>query len=553
MKNCLTELCYYREKTVNGILVLLSLWYCVGLLWILPNRGGSGLELSQNILAWSILSIIAIGCLFTDKQRRCVYPPGTGWVVTGAVLWSLPILWSPVIAWQWNALPKVLALWGLIAVWILLLRSGGGFRLRNPWLLMLVSAAILQVIYGAVQLSDLPSLAGKRPYGGFQQVNVYASFLATGLLCALWLFTRCCQRIPAILSAIALVLIPAMLVLVQSRTGYLGAAIGAAILLVIAGKTRRTGVALLLLTVGVMVGLFLLRFGPLLFPGMIPSLVEKEASTLERWNILRLTWQLILNHPFIGNGYGSFEALFGQLAYLMPAGFRYTTIMYPHNELLYTWMEGGVVAVAGVLLMVGGILKRLWGKGGRRWAGLALLLPIALHMNLEYPFYQSITHGITLILLLVIAGPAARVHHSVGRFDKAQRIGAGIVASGVLVFMITGAITEVQLTRIEQQGLVPLAQDESAAVASLVNPWSQYERLDFDRHVALLMKFNITQDRTLLTQFQTWAEAYLRVHNNPDVYNSLLMIYRALGAPSAQTLCLRANAMWPEDERFNCQ
>ncbi|EPM0023507.1 Wzy polymerase domain-containing protein [Citrobacter farmeri] len=499
------------------------------------------------------MALIVIVCIFTVKAGRCIFPPGTGWIMTGAVLWSLPILWSPVIAWQWNALPKVLALWGLIAVWLLLLRSGCSFRLRNPWLLILVAAAILQVIYGAVQLSDLPNLVGKRPYGSFQQVNVYASFLATGLLCALWLFTRCRHRIPANLSAIALVFIPAMLVLVQSRTGYLGAAIGAVILLVIAGKTRRTGVALLLLAVGVMIGLFLLRFGPQLFPGMIPSMVEKEGSTLERWYILRLTWQLILNHPFVGNGYGSFEALFGQLAYLMPAGLRYTTIMYPHNELLYTWMEGGVVAVAGVLLMVGGILKRLWGKGGRRWAGLALLLPIALHVNLEYPLYQSVTHGITLILLLVITGPAGRVHHSVSRFDNAQRIGAGIVASGVLVFMVTGVITEVQLTRIEQQGLVPLAQDESTVVASLINPWSQYERLDFDRHVALLMKFNITQDPTLLTQFQTWAEAYIRVHNNPDVYNSLLMIYRALGAPSAQTLCLRANVMWPEDVRFNCQ
>lgn len=540
-----------KEKH-KGFSLLFCLWLSAGLLWIFPNHGGSGLVLPQNLLAWSLLALIALWYVITAKNIHSIYPPGTVLIITGAVFWTLPVFWTPNSAWQWNAWPKILALWGLISVWLLLLKSGCGFRSRTPWLLILIVAAIIQMMYGVIQLSDLPHLAGRRPYGSFQQVNVYASFLATGLLCALWMFMHYRRKISVLLSVAALVLLPAMLVLVQSRTGYLGVVIGAAILLVIAGKTRRTGVALLLLAVGVMVGLLLLRFGPLLFPGMIPSLVEKEGSTLERWYILQLTWQLILNHPFVGNGYGSFEALFGQLAYLMPAGLRYTTIMYPHNELLYTWMEGGIVAVVGVLLMVGGILKRLWGKGGRRWAGLALLLPIALHMNLEYPLYQSITHGITLILLLVIAGPSARVHHSVGRFDNAQRVGAGIIASGVLVFMVTGAITEVQLTRIEQQGLVPLAQNESATVASLVNPWSQHERLEFDRHVALLMKFNITQDRTVLTQFQTWAEAYIRVHNNPDVYNSLLMIYRALGAPSAQPLCLKAKAMWPEDLRFSC-
>ncbi|MNU07532.1 hypothetical protein D3C72_2531650 [compost metagenome] len=57
----------------------------------------------------------------------------------------------------------------------------------------------------------------------------------------------------------------------------------------------------------------------------------------------------------------------------------------------------------------------------------------------------------------------------------------------------------------------------------------------------------------LLAQYRSWAEAYLLVHNNPDVYNSLVMIYRAWGFSAAQELCLKAKAMWPEDLRFTCQ
>lgn len=525
--------------------ILLSLF----LLYMVPNHGGSGLSLPQNLLAWSVLALAVMRYITHGGKKYVVSAPGTFWIILGGVLWSLPILWSPNPSWQWNALPKVLALWGLVSVWLVLIKSGCSFRLRNTWLLILVTATLLQVIYGVVQLSDMPHLPGGRPYGSFQQVNVYASFLATGFLCALWLFTRSRQQPTTIMCAIALIVVPAMLTLVQSRTGNLGASIGAVILLCVAGKTRRNGFAVLLLCTGVITGLCLLFFGPKLFPGMIPALVEKDGSTLQRWYIIRLTWQLIMQHPIIGNGYGSFEVLFGQLAQQMPQGLQNSTIQYPHNEFLYTWMEGGIVAVAGVLLMIAGILKRLWGKGGRRWAGLALMLPIALHMNLEYPLYQSVTHGITLVMLLVITGPAAKARPTVNALDKPLRVGASLLAMAVFAFMVTGVVTEVQLTRIEQKGLMPLARNENVA---LLNPWSQYDRLDFDKHIALLLKFNMTQDRALLGQFQLWAEGYIQVHNNPDVYNSLLMIYRAWQSPPAQTLCLKAKAMWPEDRRFDC-
>lgn len=541
--NFMSNIQLFTKMAKHSITLLLCMWFCAGLLWILPNHGGSGLTLPQNLLACSLLALISLWCTLFGNKRKAIYPPGSGWIILGTILWSLPILWSPVAAWQWNALPKVLALWGLVAVWLLMLKSTSG--VRHQWLMMLIAAAILQVVYGVVQLSDLPHLTGGRPYGSFQQINVYASFLATGMLCALWSFTISRRKLAMILCAMALILIPAMLVLVQSRTGYLGAALGSLTLLLALRHRRRNAIILLML--GVMLGLGFLYLGPKLFPGMIPTLVQKEGSTVQRWYIIRLTLLLISQHPIIGNGYGSFEALFGELTQHIPPGLQSTTIDYPHNEFLYTWMEGGIVAVAGILMMIVGILKRLWGKGGRRWAGLALLLPIALHMNLEYPLYQSITHSITLVMLLVVTGPSAKTcsHH----VAKPLRIGVGLVASAILVFMLTGVVTEVQLTRIEQQGLLPLARNEKI---TLLNPLSQNDRLDFDRHVALLLRFNMTQDTTLLVQYKTWAEGYLQVHNNPDVYNSLMMIYSVWGAPLAQELCLKGKAMWPEDPRFFC-
>jgi len=534
--------------------VLILFWLCGGLLWILPNRGGSGLTLPQNLLAWSVLALVALCCGILSPRVKAAYPPGTLLMLTGAALWSLPLLWSPLPAWQYNAVAKVLALWGLVGIWLLMLKSTGCHRMRRGWLLILVVSALLQVVFGLFQLSDIEHLVGGRPYGSFQQVNVLASFLATGTVCALWLFMASRQRLTTMISGVALVLLPAMLVLLQSRAGELGAITGALVLLLVdVKKRRRAGCSVLLLMMGAGVGFLTLHFGPLLFPGHIPELVQKEGSNNQRWYILKLTWQLIMNHPVIGNGYGSFEALFGQLSQQIPPGMINDTIEYPHNELFYTWMEGGLVAVAGIVLMLVSILRRLWGRGGARWRGLAVMLPLAIHMNLEYPLYQSVTHGLMLVMLLAITGPAVRANTAPNDgFEKPLRMGVWLVSCSVLVFMISGVVTEVQLTRIEQQGLVPFAQDEQTVVDSLANPYSQYERLDFDRHVALLLRFNITRDVTLLTRFRSWAERYSNVHNDPAVYNSLLMIYRAQGVPSAQSLCLKAKAMWPDDPRFGC-
>lgn len=541
----------------RGKVFIAGIWLCCGLLWILPNQGGSGLALPQNLLAWCVMALMVLWCSLTGRRVKFSYPAGTQLIITGAILWSLPLLWSPSSAWQWNAATKVMALWGLLIVWLELLKTPVNLITRRHWLMILVMSAFLQTIFCLYQLTDMAKLPGGRPYGSFQQVNVLASFLATGTVCALWLNTTARQKWVTRFCSLSLVMLPAMLVLLQSRAGYLGAILGSLIVLVAAYKTNRSRgyFSLLLMLAGIILGLVALHVGPRLFPGFIPGLADKSGSNSQRWYILQVTWQLIQNHPIVGNGYGSFEALFGQMTQHNPLGLRDATLLYPHNELLYTWMEGGIVAVAGVILMIGGMLKRLWSRGGRRWIGLAMLLPIALHMNLEYPLYQSVTHGLALVILLGISGPTATpvnnaAQGNVMTFNRMLRV---LAASAVLIFMATGVVTEVQMTHIEQHGLAPLARDESAAVGTLLNPWSQHDRLDFDRHVSLLLRFNLTRDPDLLTRFQSWAEHYRKVHNSSDVNFSLMMIYRAQHSENAKEICMQSNALWPEDMRFRCE
>lgn len=541
------EVNYRRNRLTNtGVTLLSGIWFCGILNYILPNHGGAGLNLPQNLLAWSIMALIALWCLYRQPQGRVVeLPSGTLLLIAGVLLWSLPLLWTPRADWRLNALPRVLALWGMTGFWFLLLYTTSGMRLRAHWLFILLTAALMQAGWAVWQFFRPDVLAGGRPYGSFQQVNVLASFIATGAVCALWLFLH--KHRYRWVPTVALFLLPAVLVILQSRAGSLGAASGVILLAAskLPNQKRRIANAFLLIVAGIGIGLIGLHIINVIYPDF-SVIVDKENSTSSRIYILELTWQLIQTNPIIGCGYGSFESLFGQLAQITPQGLEVDTMQHPHNELFYAWVEGGIVAVVGILLIVAGILKQLWGKGGTKYAGVALLLPIAIHTNLEYPIYQSMTHGLTLIMLLVISGHGITVkcNGETKHSDKIWRIPAGILAGAILLFMVTGLQTQSRITEIEQQGLMPLAVNEQAELKMLLNPYSQYERLDFDRHVAMLLKFNLTRDSALLDQFRHWAEAYLKLHNDPSVYASLLMIARAKRLPNAESICRQAKGRW---------
>lgn len=137
----------YRQnrRADAGVTLISGIWFCGLLNYILPNHGGAGLNLPQNLLAWSVMALIGLWCLYRlPEKREVALPSGTLLVMAGILLWSLPLLWTPRADWRLNALPRVLALWGMAGFWLLLLYATSGIRLRARWLLILVTAALMQ-------------------------------------------------------------------------------------------------------------------------------------------------------------------------------------------------------------------------------------------------------------------------------------------------------------------------------------------------------------------------------------------------------------------------
>lgn len=588
--------------SVKGLTVIFTVWLCGGLLFYLPDNGGSGLALPFNILCWMVLALATLWLAVTlpaGTFRVCSLLPqlkidgqkSVLWLLpVGAVLWSLPLLWSPSAQARADSLPHVAALWGFLGfLWLLRRIPAGEVRLRH-WLTLIWCAALLQALFGFLQIEVFAphgGYANDRPFGIFQQANVLASFLATGLACLLYCqFFLSKDGLPVrFLARFAALFLPFILVLLDSRAGWIGALLAALLLsggaLLNKQMTRTVCQQWLLMLAGVL-------FGLMLADGMMDGVIHKAltdyapqgmkafisvhdmtSSNHERLYILQTTWNMIAHHPFAGGGYGSFEAAFGRETVASSGFFHPATLIHPHNELLFAWVEGGVCALAGLLMMIIGIWRSLFQQGGTRWCGIALLLPIALHMNLEYPLYQSVPHGMVLVILLSLMLPPgipAKNRHASWLHDRPEprrrllpffwgergRVMAFIGGLAVMIYMAGALQTQQVLMRVERQNLFPLVLDEAGTVNSLWNLDSIASRIDYDRHVALLMRFNKTHDVRLLSQFDQWAKAYLTRHNDPNVFFSRLMIARALTPAKASGICQRAHALWQDDKRFSC-
>ncbi len=540
--------------------------------------GGVGLSLPFNPLVYAVMAAMVL-LIWSGKPRRrsIVFTPTARYLTIGVVLLSVPLAYGPDAGFS-SAAWRVA---GLLVGWVFYcsgLQVRVPFRLRQLLLVLLLATVAGQAVIAVLQLF-LPAwnwvpLRGARVYGIFQQPNVLGSFIATGLALTLmqWvlpgnvLHSSRWERGRRVALSLLLVLFSAVLVWVQSRAAWLGT------LLVVLGFwlcfrhyfARGLLTATLLILLGAVLG-----GGVLLWPESAGGVryISHEMSNQARLAMLQDTLKMIAAHPLSGWGYGSFEYAFQHFRIeQLPPTQVLEIARHPHNEILYWWVEGGLVSLLGIgVLIVGGgrlFLQAIGhdrqafshgvGNAGEATALCLALLPMLVHSQLEYPFYLSAMHWMVFLLLLAMADRLSCRNVGVvtlpawGRLSLCYGVGGLCIAAVLMMVAIfRGGLS---LTQAERNGLRDIQILDSM---SPIARWGLQERVNFDLQTHRLLTYNRRRDDSELSRYAVWARQYLTRRIDANVYASLIAILRyQQQTAEAEKYGFDAALLFPADPRF---
>lgn len=557
----------------KAISVMLLIYLALAMHVFIPSMGGSGLRVPGNIVAWIFIALSVLAYWLLNSHQFIITTTTSKLISVGILLLLLPLFYTPE-KWLKDALLQMAGVVAGMLFYFTLLQCRFSDRWRVLLLNVLLFATLAQSVIGFIQLTLLPPNSGLmalgdegvRPTGVFRQVNVMASFMAMGLACSLHLLylpqslnirnkaSSLIYRLIHLQQLAALILLPAMLILLQSRAGYIGAI---AVVLInfalrIRNQPRRTAAFIGLIISGILLGYTLLLGAGLVIP------VSHDGSNLERWKILQITLAMIMNHPILGWGYGSFEYSFAHFALGMtPPITGMGVITHPHNELLFGWAEGGVAALVAYILLAIAYFRLMvlaWRRTDKSLFTLWLLmLPFAVHTQLEYPFYMSTGHWLIFLLLLSLTDSAISTPHVVMKPQIARtiRVVSLVGACGGLGIMLSTLQTQMLLTKAEQLQLKQVNIDFPRLEQQFWQPWIFQERIDYDRQVNQLLQYNVSRDPKLLQSYITWSQQYLSHHIDQNVYAYRIAILRFSNkAGEAEKQRHEASQIFSHDPRF---
>lgn len=546
-------------STARAFGVISVLYWLLGMHFFMHNPGGAGLYLPFNAWGWIFASLVmALGLWLVTLNQRLVVSPLLTVLWLGGLLLLLPMAY-PGFELKDYAIPRLL---GLFAG-LLFLASLYQWRLdrgtRDRLLYLLLGAVAIEALLGLVQYYLLVpgnwlgyDTKVNRPYGIFQQPNVMASFMATGLSLAIWLELRGhAHPWLRVLRYGVILATSLLLVVVQSRVGQLG---GVLALLLLVPQLYRQGLLVRvfgLVLLGVVVGLVSQYWVSGINRGM-----SEYLSGGARSDIWPFTLNLLLQHWLLGVGYGGFEFTFfhayTEARQVDPhVGMLIYNLDHPHNEFLYWAVEGGMAPMLGMVLMGVALLWRLGRAGIVRGAALlALVTPILLHTQTEYPFYHAIALWWALLLLIHVVDAEVEEEGLAGHANWREhvcrpwlllRFAAIAIPLIVVPFMLTALHTAWVVTKYERGGY-----KQPALLLDIVNPMAWLTRVEFDVNAVRLMVGLQSNNKGELEAYLDWGQGFVRHTPRANIYANMVIALNALGRrEEADRLRAEALVLYP--------
>lgn len=542
-----------QDYLTRAFFITFALLMVLGAHYFQQDFGGSGLEVTVNNVVWIFFSLlIGLGLWKVTAQKKIYYSAYTPIIFIALGLLLLPVFYAN----NMFASQSYTRLLGLCAG-LLLFFSLQQFNFKQSQveklLLLIVCAALIQACFSLTQSYLLTAgnifgynVSYGRPYGVFNQVNVLGSFMATSvILCGYLLAKVNDKRLQAFL-LVSATLCMWVLVMTVSRTAYLAVVCALFLLAPWAWQRNKKRFTLFLLVLMVGLGAGSLK-EELLAKRNVEALQEGGIRT----QFYEHSWQMIKQQPLQGHGYGAFERAFlyskaERIANGEEFGFS-GVLTHPHNDLLFWAVEGGVAPIIGILLLVFSFLFLLRAfKLKQALTLLALVFPIALHTQTEYPLYHSALHWLVLIVLVFYVN-----HQSLKRYEIPLQSTFLLRSTGImipfftLIFMVTNLQTTATLMAFERGG----AKDISSLL-TINNPLVAEDRISFH-----LSKFHLaaalnSADQSVMDELLTDLEWHWTQRSpRPPFIQMLHIAYLETGQLSrAKKVLVEANFLFSSDK-----
>ena len=282
---------------------------------------------------------------------------------------------------------------------------------------------------------------------------------------------------------------------------------------------------------------------------------ERPLATVMDSNNSRLvfyknTFNLFLEEPLQGQGYGSFRSKYREIDASRLAREPHSEIKesskvmdHPHNEILLWAAEGGILPLIGLFVIAISYLLMIFkAEVFKSMSYLSLIFPILLSTQVSLPFSLSLTHWITFLSILFITD----MH--IGKLLKLKFNLVGIALFPALAiplitsnYMFGALQTAKTIIEYEETGL---SNHDLLLATKKPGAW----RMKHENYkLKVLYDQGIrTGDKQTLKLFLSESEKFLQFAPFIHLFRSMETVYRSMGVfEEADAIRKRAEYIYP--------
>ncbi|WP_111978218.1 PglL family O-oligosaccharyltransferase [Algibacillus agarilyticus] len=403
-------------------LILLPLIISLGLLSHFPlaNFSGSALNIFVNIITWSGVALCFFILVFIHQviAGRILYKQDS-FLLIGVGLLCVATLINVTVLNE-----HALLLLGILAGFFIFYLFRQFATPHKHYILffilcILLLGGVIEVGISLLQIklqlnneSGWVRMGVHVPVGAFGQRNVLSSFLATQAACIWFLAARFRSLMGQsgwnlfnVYSCLCFTLTAFVLVFAESLTGYITFIVVCLLGYINTRKIKLKNTYVLFILLGV-VGAILIKsnYGT--------EHADKLTSANTRLQTYSDSIEIIKAAPILGYGVGSTRKAMLDVMYNITEEEKadrwyyqdHQMMSHPHNEVLFRWVETGVLGVIGLLLVFAFLVKTIFDVNrSKQLLFIGLFFPVLFHSLVEFPMYISALHYVFFIIFLALA------------------------------------------------------------------------------------------------------------------------------------------------------